>query len=81
MGEDDRERERHQRRRAEAHEHAAAVHDKAAAMHRDAADFFSEHGELGKAARERSLGDREARGAEADRREAADALDDLPPDE
>jgi len=37
-------------------------------MHRAAADFFAEHGEPGKADRERSLADREIRSAEADRR-------------
>jgi len=37
-------------------------------MHRAAAEFFAEHGEPGKADRERSLADRETWSAEADRR-------------
>jgi hypothetical protein len=38
-------------------------------MHRRAAEFFDEHGEHGKADRERELADREARDAETDPRE------------
>jgi hypothetical protein len=37
VDEADREHEQHQRRRAGAHEHAAAVHDQAARMHQHAA--------------------------------------------
>jgi hypothetical protein len=40
-------------------------------MHQHAAEFFDEHGEHGKADRERELADREARDAETDPRELA----------
>ena len=40
-------------------------------MHQHAAEFFDEHGEHGKADRERELADREARDAETDPREPA----------
>jgi hypothetical protein len=80
MGEADREHEQHQRRRAAAHEDAAVVHDQAAKMHQHAAQFFDERGEPGKADHERGLADREAQGAEDDRREAAAELEDLSPD-
>lgn len=48
--------------------------------HRQAAEFFDEHGEPGKADRERQLADREAQKAEAARREASAGLEELPPD-
>ena len=41
----------------------------AAKMHQHAAEFFDEHGEHGKADRERELADRDARDAETDPRE------------
>ena len=40
-------------------------------MYQHAAEFFDEHGEHGKADRERELADREARDAETDPREPA----------
>jgi hypothetical protein len=40
-------------------------------MNQHAAEFFDEHGEHGKADRERELADREARDAETDPREPA----------
>jgi hypothetical protein len=40
-------------------------------MYQHAAEFFDEHGEHGKADRERALADREARDAETDPREPA----------
>lgn len=49
-------------------------------MHRGAAEFFEEHDEPGKAGRERELAEREAQAAEADRREAATDMEDLPSD-
>lgn len=49
-------------------------------MHQGAAEFFEEHGEPGKADRERDLADRNAQAAEADRREAATDIEDLPSD-
>jgi hypothetical protein len=46
---------------------AAAVHDQAAELHRHAAQFFDDHGEPGRADRERNMADRETRNAEAER--------------
>ena len=49
-------------------------------MHQGAAEFFEEHDEPGKAGRERDLADKEAQAAEADRREAAADIEELPSD-
>jgi hypothetical protein len=80
MGEAADEHQEHQRRHTAAHEHAAGVHDQAARMHQAAAEFFAEHDQPGKAARERDLADRNAQAAEADRRAAATDIGELPPD-
>ena len=68
--EHERHNRRHVRRHVAAHEHAAQVHDQAAKVHRDAARFFDEHGMADKADQERTLADREAEAAEADRQSA-----------
>ncbi len=51
-----------------------------AKMHRHAAEFFDEHGEHGKADRERELADREARDAETGPREPAAGSEEPPSD-
>jgi hypothetical protein len=47
------------RRRASAHEHAAAVHDQAAVMHEGAAAFFDDHDRADEALHERNLAEDE----------------------
>lgn len=67
------EREQYQRRRADAHGHAAAVHDRAAKLHEQAGKFFEEHDQPGQAERERYLTVLETKRAADDREQAAAA--------
>lgn len=75
MSSADDEHEQHQRRRADAHGHAAVVHDRAAKLHEQAGRFFEEHDQPGQAARERYLTVLETKRAAVDREQAATAAD------
>ena len=71
----DAEHEQHQRRRADAHGHAAAIRAQAARLHELAGEFFAEHGQPSQAARERYLTMIETEKAAADQAQAAAAAD------